>query len=160
MSRATFRERLKALLTLGESPQKLKVAFAVGVFIAFSPLVGIHTVLGVMVTWLFRFNPVAVMVGVFVNNPWTMLPIYGGGLWLGTLLWPPAAGLPAIQFDSLTFVDFLVQFKPYLVPFVLGCTLAGLVAALIGYGVMHMLIAAYRKASARAKAGQVEPGPP
>ena len=146
---ATFRERLKALLTLGESPGKLKLAFAVGVFIAFSPLVGVHAVLGVLVTWAFRFNPVAVMVGVFINNPWTMVPIYGGGLWLGTMLWPPAAGLPAIQFDDLTFVDFLVQFKPYLVPFVLGCTLAGTVAALAGYGVMHLLIKGYRKASAR-----------
>ena len=153
MTKATFRERLKALLTLGESPQKLKLAFAVGVFIAFSPLVGIHTVLGVAITWLFRFNPVAVMVGVFINNPWTMVPIYGGGLWLGLQLWPPAADLPGIHFEGLTFIDFLVQLKPYLIPFVLGCTLTGLVAALIGYGVMHMLISAYRTASARAKAG-------
>jgi uncharacterized protein len=152
MTRATFRERLKALLTLGESPQKLKLAFAVGVFIAFSPLVGIHTVLGVAVTWAFRFNPVAVMLGVFVNNPWTMAPIYLGGLWVGTMLWPPAAGLPPIHLEGLTFVDFLVQFKPYLVPFVLGCTLAGLVASAVGYGLMHLLISAYRKASGRAKA--------
>jgi uncharacterized protein (DUF2062 family) len=113
--------------------------------------VGIHTVLAVAITWMFRFNPVAVMAGVFINNPWTMLPIYGGGYWLGTLLWPPAAGLPALQFDDVTFVDFLVQFKPYLVPFFLGCTLAGLVASAAGYGIMHLLIAAYRKASPRAK---------
>jgi len=145
MTRATFRERLKALLTLGESPQKLKLAFAVGVFIAFSPLVGIHTVLAV-----------AVMVGVFINNPWTFVPIYGGGLWLGLVLWPPAAALPGIHFEGVTFVDFLVQLKPYLVPFVLGCTLAGLVAAVAGYGLMHLLISAYRKASGRAKAGQAE----
>lgn len=156
MSRSTLRQRIRALLTLGESPRKLKLAFATGVFIAFCPLVGLHTVLAVAVTWLFRFNPVAVMVGAFINNPWTFVPIYGGGLWLGLLLWPPATDLPRISFVGISFVDFLTQLRPYLVPFVLGNTVMGLVASLLGYWVMHMLILGYRRA-AHAKAA--EPGP-
>jgi uncharacterized protein (DUF2062 family) len=145
---ASFRERLKALLTLGESPRKLKLAFAIGVFIAFCPLVGLHTLLAVVVTWMFRFNPVAVMVGAFINNPWTMLPIYGAGLWLGLRIWPPPVALPGISFVDISILDFLTQFRPYLVPFVLGNTLVAVVASVAAYGVMHLLISAYRKAAA------------
>lgn len=148
MKGASFRERLKALLTLGESPRKLKLAFATGVFIAFCPLVGLHTVLAVIVTWMFRFNPVAVMVGAFINNPWTFVPIYGAGLWLGLALWPPTVELPGISFVGISFFDFMTQFRPYLVPFVLGNTLAALVASVLAYGLMHVLIKAYRRAAA------------
>jgi uncharacterized protein (DUF2062 family) len=153
MSRSTLRERIRALLTLGESPRKLKFAFATGVFIAFCPLVGLHTILAVAVTWAFRFNPVAVMVGAFINNPWTFVPIYGGGLWLGLQLWPPTTELPRISFVGISFVDFLTQLRPYLIPFVLGTTFAALVASVLAYWVMHMLILGYRKA-ARVKAGE------
>jgi uncharacterized protein (DUF2062 family) len=152
MSGSSLRQRLKALLTLGESPRKLKLAFAVGVFIAFCPLVGLHTLLAVAVTWLFRFNPVAVMVGAFLNNPWTFVPIYGGGLWLGLVLWPPATELPRISFVGISFVDFFVQLRPYLVPFVVGTSAAGLMAAVVAYWVMHLLIAAYRRTRVKATA--------
>ena len=141
---ATFREKVRTLLTMGESPHKLGLAFAVGVFIAFSPLIGAHTAMAAVSVWAFRFNPIAIFMGAFINNPWTFVPIYAACLWLGMRLSPGGGALPPISMEGLTFSGFLVQFKPYLMPFVVGTTVVGVVAAVAGYLAMVALIKAYR----------------
>ena len=75
-------------LLLGErTPKKLAIACALGIFVAFSPLIGFHWLLTIILAWLFRVN-VAVMYAAahVVNNPLTMVPLYLGdyavGLWI------------------------------------------------------------------------------
>ena len=70
-SSRSFRALLRQVLHLRESPQRTAAAFALGVFIAFSPAYGLHTVMVVLCTWLFGLNFVALMAGAFLNNPWT-----------------------------------------------------------------------------------------
>ncbi|MBI5137883.1 MAG: DUF2062 domain-containing protein [Nitrospirae bacterium] len=146
---ASVREKLRAVLTLGETPHQLGVAFGVGVFIALSPLIGLHIVLAAASAWAFRLNPVALFVGVLVNNPWTMVPLYAACLWLGTAIWPTDAVWSDIAWQGLTLVDFLSQFRPYLMPFVVGTTVAGAACGLLGYVVMKAVVTAYRRQRGR-----------
>ena len=67
----SFRSLLKEVLHLRESPQRTALAFAIGVFIGFSPAYGLHTVMVLFCTWAFGLNFLALMVGAFLNNPWT-----------------------------------------------------------------------------------------
>ncbi|MFQ5508683.1 MAG: DUF2062 domain-containing protein [Leptospirillia bacterium] len=147
---SNFREKLRSILSMGEDPHKLAMAFAIGVFIAFSPLIGIHTLLALGVVWLFRYNPVATLAGAFVNNPWTFVPIYAGCLWLGMLIWPVPEDLPKLAFSGLGMGDFVGQFHPYLMPFVVGTTVAGLVAAVAGYWVMLSLVKTFQRSRKKA----------
>src|SRR5690349_2078083 len=55
----SFRALLRQVLHLQESPQRTALAFAIGVFIAFSPAYGLHTAMVVVCTWLFGLNFVA-----------------------------------------------------------------------------------------------------
>ncbi len=142
---ATLREKLKAMMTAHESPHDIALAFAVGIFIAFSPLIGLHTVMSVGAIWGFRMNPVAVFAGSLLTNPWTFVPIYGPCLWLGLMLWPVAEGLPPISWEGITLTMFFTQFKPYLMPFVVGCMVASVVASIASYVLMKWLIVTYRK---------------
>ena len=142
---ATLREKLKAMVTAHESPHDIALAFAVGIFIAFSPLIGLHTAMAAGVVWGFRMNPIAVFAGAFVNNPWTFVPIFGPCLWVGMMLWQPDAGLPPISLEGVTLATFFTQFKPYLMPFVVGSTVVSVVASIASYVVMKGLIATYRK---------------
>lgn len=141
---ATLRERLRALLTQGGDPHHLALAFAVGVAIAFSPFIGAHTLLAVVVVWIFRLNPMAVFVGAFITNPWTFVPLYAGCLWVGVILWNPEADLPALAFSGLSMGDFMGQFQPYLMPFLIGTTVCSVVGAAVGYWGLRALIAGYR----------------
>ena len=69
---ASFRR----LLSLDDPPERTALAFSIGVFIAFSPFLGLHTVLATFVAFAFRFNKVAVYSGTFINNPFlTLVPI-------------------------------------------------------------------------------------
>ena len=42
----------------------------------FSPLLGLHTILGVIAAFLLSLNRVAVLLGVYSNLPWFLAPYY------------------------------------------------------------------------------------
>ena len=71
-----FRTAFRRLLALDDPPERTALAFAIGVFIAFTPLLGLHTILATLIAFLFRFNKIAIYTGTFVNNPFlTLVPI-------------------------------------------------------------------------------------
>jgi uncharacterized protein (DUF2062 family) len=135
-----FKEKIKELLRLNDSPRKIALAFAVGVFIAFSPALGFHTIMVLLSAWLFRLNPVALFAGAFVNNPWTFAPLYGLCLWFGIYLYGGATVLPQVSWEHLTFLRFIENLKPYVGPFFLGTTIIGLIFAFISYFLSFLLI--------------------
>ena len=67
MLRSTFRR----LLALDDPPERTALAFSIGVFIAFSPFLGLHTILATTIAFLFRFNKVAIYSGNFYQQPFS-----------------------------------------------------------------------------------------
>jgi uncharacterized protein len=72
---ARARHWLDRLLHTHDTPRRTAAAFAVGVFFGFSPFLGLHTILGLVVAFAFGLNRVAVLLGVYVNLPW-IVPAY------------------------------------------------------------------------------------
>lgn len=79
-------------LLLGErTPRKLAIACALGIFVAFSPLIGLHWLLTIILAWIFSVNVAVIYAAAHVvNNPLTMVPLYLGdyavGLWVSDKL--------------------------------------------------------------------------
>ncbi len=74
----------KNLLHAETSVCTLARSTCLGIFIAFSPFVGLHTLMAVGLAWLLSFNiTVTLMVSCLINNPWTMVPVYGCGYLFG-----------------------------------------------------------------------------
>ena len=69
MLRSTFRR----LLALDDPPERTALAFSIGVFIAFSPFLGLHTLMATAIAFLFKFNKIAIYSGTFINNPFLTL---------------------------------------------------------------------------------------
>ena len=91
MLRAAFRR----LLALDDPPERTALAFSVGVFIAFSPFLGLHTLLATVLAFAFRFNKVAIYAGTFVNNPFlTLVPLVALSYALGALVMGRPVELP------------------------------------------------------------------
>src|SRR6476660_4137490 len=63
------------LLHTHDTPTRTALAYAVGVFFGFSPFLGLHTILGLVIAFAFNLNRVAVLLGVYSNLPW-ILPAY------------------------------------------------------------------------------------
>jgi uncharacterized protein len=168
MNLSKLKERVHHLLHLDdESPHGLAKAFAVGVFIAFTPFLGTHTALALFFAWLFRLNKLAAFTGTFVNNPWTIALVYIGPTWLAVMLMRHAGiDVPPLHYNALhaQFLEtmeryklwqpafwrhFLREFKPYIHAFLLGTTIAGVVTALAAYFIALFGIKYYRKERAR-----------
>ncbi len=132
-----FRDRLREILTIKDSPHRLAVAFAVGVFIGMSPLLGLHTVLGIIFAWAFNLNRIVTITGVFVTNPWTIVPIYTFSTWVGAKCLGTSQVIPKIDWTNITFINFISKFEFLLVPFVLGTIIVGLVSAVAGYVLIY-----------------------
>ncbi|TSA02358.1 MAG: DUF2062 domain-containing protein [Nitrospiraceae bacterium] len=143
-----IKEKLRQILHLGDSPQRTAMAFAVGVLIAFSPTYGIHTASAFLFAWAFRLNFLALMAGNLINNPWTFLPIVAGSMWVGLLL-DPVGAPPTIDWSDFTIRMLWDQFHPYVIPFILGHVLLGVVAAAAGYFIMYHAILKFRERHAK-----------
>jgi hypothetical protein len=122
----------------------MAIAFAIGVFIGMSPLLGIHTILGLLAAWVFRLNRLITIVGVYVTNPWTIVPIYSFGTWIGAKIIGMDNLIPAIDWSHITFVGFFKEFRPLLLPFLIGNTAIGIVSAVVSYILIYKAARNYR----------------
>ena len=151
-----FRSLLKQVLHLRESPQRTALAFAIGVFIAFSPTYGLHTVMVLFCTWALGLNFLALMAGNIVNNPWTMVPILGATYWVGALLLGRSDG-PSFDWQDLRFSAIYEQVMPYAAPFFLGGFVLSLLGAVLAYPLAYYFVSKHRQSHPPA---QTEPLPP
>ena len=59
------------ILRIRSSDYSLSAGFAAGVAVSFTPLIGLHFLLGIALAWLIRGNMIMSMIGTTVGNPWT-----------------------------------------------------------------------------------------
>ena len=150
-----FRSTFRRLLALDDPPERTALAFSLGVFIAFSPFLGLHTILATLIAFLFRFNKVAVYTGTFINNPFlTLVPIiivsYAlGALILGRPLRIPAAGVELLRHPHLLTASYYHKlFREswdIVWPFSIGGMILSVVCSLIAYPVTSSLLRARKR---------------
>jgi uncharacterized protein (DUF2062 family) len=94
---------------------------------------------------MFRLSKLVVFAGAMLNNPWTMVPMYGFCLWFGVVITGTETTVPNIAWKELTFRNAYTSLAPYLWPFVAGTVVAGLIATAIAYVVIYWAVVRYRK---------------
>jgi uncharacterized protein (DUF2062 family) len=132
-----FRDRIKDVVRLRESPHRIALAFSTGVFVGMSPLLGLHTLLGVSAAWLFRLNTFAIIAGVHILNLWTIVPLYSFSIWVGAKCLGIKQIIPKIDWSNNTFNSLLNSFEHLIIPFIFGTFLVSLVSAVISYIVIY-----------------------
>lgn len=155
LTRAVAQRWLEALLHTHDTPRRTAAAFAVGILYGFSPLVGLHTVLGLITAFAFNLNRVAVVVGVYVNLPWFMAPYYT--VTTMAAAWALGVDIPSDFAQKLAGALELSLFgrafwqrvgslvSPLVWPFALGSTFGALILAGISYNLAWPAIEAGRK---------------
>ena len=156
VSLSQIRAHLVRLLHLKESPQRTALAFAVGVFIAFSPTYGLHTLSALFCAWAFRLNVVALMAGTLITNPWTLVPVLGATLWTGVQL-TGLPDVPSANWSDLGIMAFYEQIRPYAAPFFLGGFVLSAIGAAVSYPVAYLVISTHRGRRAHDGTEQLPP---
>jgi Uncharacterized protein conserved in bacteria (DUF2062). len=131
-------------LVLKERSAKiLALSLCMGIYIAFCPFVGFHTIMVFAFSWIFSLNfAVTLAASVFINNPWTMVPIYSidyfFGHWVFKLFninplsfnpgWMDSFNNIAFEYTGVSGISFWA--------FMLGGNLLGVLISVILYPVV------------------------
>ena len=148
LTRGLVRRWLDVLLHIQDSPERTAAAFALGVFFGFSPFLGLHTLLAIVVAFLLNMNRVAVLMGVYSNLPWFLAPYYAIATMVGSELTgkrpPPDFRLQLGRLFELSLFqeDFwrrlIIVMRPLLWPYTVGSMLCAMMLATAAY---HLALA-------------------
>jgi len=150
---ANLRCRLDLLSRAEHDPGRTAAALALGVFLSFSPFLGLQILIGMGAAFLLRLSRVAVLLGLCANLPWIMVPWYA----LTTVAAAAILGGPAdvdIRARMTEMLDMPLYHSAFwgrtselaaafLWPFVVGPTCGALVLGAVTY------VLAYRFLSRR-----------
>ncbi len=154
------------LRRLPDPAHKISRGIAVGVFVSFTPLFGMHFVIAFMLAWAFRGNILAAILATFFGNPLTFPFIAAISMETGSwLLGQPGVPLPfvlhafsdaslelwrnfmAIFTPDIAHWEGLDQFwKRVFLPYLVGGLPPGLAMGTAAYFMSNPLLAAYQKA--------------
>ena len=149
---------------LPDTPHKIAIGIATGVFCSFTPFFGLHFFLAAFVAYIFKGNIVAALFGTFFGNPVTWPFIASFSVKLGQII----LGHPVTNFE--TFLEHFVEasdatiqgvkslfgygesdwallysfFRELFLPYFIGGFVLGLIAALFTYFVFRPIIYAYK----------------
>jgi hypothetical protein len=94
-----LKDLVRKLLHIQDTPERTALAYAVGIFLGFSPFLGVHSLVALAIAFLFGLNRVAILLGVWTNGPWWIVPFYMVATWVGmcvTGFWMDWANLKEI----------------------------------------------------------------
>ena len=150
-----FRSTFRRLLAIDDPPERTALAFSIGIFIAFSPFLGLHTITATLVAFIFKFNKIAIYAGTFINNPFlTLVPIivvsYGvGAFLLGRPLGIPSEGVELLKDPAIFSSDYyrkvFVQSWYIVYPFAIGGMVLSVVCSVVAYPLTLRALRAYRR---------------
>lgn len=142
-----FLDRLRGLLQVQDTPHRIALAFALGVFMGISPLLGLHTIGAFFIAWLLGLNRLVAIVGVYITNPWTIVPIYTFCTWVGAKMVGTTQILPVIDWNDLSFFGMIRELKHLIIPFLVGSTFVGCIVSFMSYFIIRWAVIKYKDAS-------------
>jgi len=132
-------------LKIRGTPREISLGFALGLFIGFSPTMGIQIVLGVFIASLLKWSKITTAIGVQVTNPITAPFVYTFTYFVGSKI----MGLdkPFILMDmSLDSLLTIIRQAPIIfAAMTIGGVLVGLPTAVIGYFLVYRIMNRYQE---------------
>jgi uncharacterized protein (DUF2062 family) len=84
--RRAFKARFLEMLGRDDPPELVAASFALGVAISFTPLLGLHWVIALLLAIVLKLNKVDVLLGTLVVNPLTIGPVSAVAIPLGRII--------------------------------------------------------------------------
>lgn len=119
------------------SDYSLAAGFAVGVAMSFTPFIGLHVLLTVLVASWVKGNIIMAIIGTIIGNPWTFPLIWVFIYWVGVqILGTGASSDVDVSAFSLNYL--LESPGIVLVSMMLGGAVAGLIIGTIVFGLAYV----------------------
>lgn len=141
------------LSRLRATPYAIAIGAASGVFVSFTPFMGLHFILGGVIAWIFRGSIIASALGTFVGNPLTFPFIWFGAYEFGSWILGSEATKTHIDLSQGILHSSLDKL---ILPMTVGGVPMGLVASAITFFIVRKLVEAYQEKRRR---DDIEPDP-
>lgn len=133
---------LRMLRHSHNSPHEIAMGISVGLFIGLGPTFGFQLIPTLFFCYFFKFNKVSGTVGVFITNPFTVIPIYLFNYWLGSLFFSNDINASEILreatqkehekfFEKIKYIYQII--KRLGLSFLLGCFITSSFCSFVGY---------------------------
>ncbi len=137
------------------STLSIAVGAAWGIAVSFSPFLGLHLLVGMMLAYLTRGNLLACLFGTFVGNPWTFPLFFYLNYRLGSFILiemgreVKSIGGTMAEFVTLFLADPAALIGALFAPIVVGSLILGTIAWFAGFGATYWAVAGWRAHRAR-----------
>ena len=146
----TLKDRIKRL---NGDPHYVAMGMAIGVFVALTPTIPFHTVLGVLLAILLKGSKPAAVIGVWVSNPVTIPIFYLASYKVGAYIL--GHKIPFDQkYDSI--LELAKIGLDATIAMLLGGILIGIPPAILAYFFTKRIVTKYRKKRAKKKASALK----
>lgn len=142
----TFRYLGKRILRIRATPYALSAGFAMGIFAAFSPALGLHILIALALAWGIGGNLIAAAFGTAAANPLTFPVMIASEFKVGQLVFGGANELPVslhVIGAKLSHFDFAGIWGPVIKPLLAGSFVLGAVFAAFAYVLVYYAAAAF-----------------
>ena len=133
-----------------KSPRDVSLCMSLGLFIAFSPFIGLHNMMALGCAWLLNLSAPLLLLISHINNPWTMIPIYYSdyfvGKWFVHLFGLNIIGWTPCWLEGCgSYVKALLGLEICLITFLLGGILIAIAVGLFSYLGTHWYMTKYKQ---------------
>lgn len=131
----SWRYAQKRILRIRATPHAIAIGVAAGVFSAFNPFLGIHTLIALAIAWALSGNLIAAAISTWVGNPATYPFIWAGTWELGSLMLGAPLGPDAASHGGhgMSMWRIAELWEPLLKPMLIGSIPTGIGFAVIAY---------------------------
>ena len=129
------------LMRLRHHPHQVALGVAIGVFVSFSPFIGLHGPISVVLALSLRGSLLAAFMAQGVGNPVTFPVIWFASWKMGS--WVTGLRVPEVDLASLSWAwvgNHWYDLAWFLVPFTLGGLILGGVIGAISYVFVHQMM--------------------
>ena len=146
-----YQKIIKKLLAIKGNPKSIAKGFATGVAMSFTPFVGFHILLSLIITTLTKQNKIASTLGTIAGNPWTFPFIWYLTLHLGIIILDENINIASIDFKiffsklyhaviSLDFDLFISDILPIFIPMLIGSIPCYIVVWIVVYHLIYKVL--------------------
>jgi len=145
--RRPFRYFGMRVLRLAASPHAVAAGLAAGVVSSWTPFIGFHVILAIVIAYLTAGNLLAAALGTALANPLTVPFIWAITWEIGTLMLggTPGGGKHIDLHDLFERLDIWQLWGPVLKPMVIGALPPAAISGLLIYGVTYYLVRGFQK---------------
>jgi uncharacterized protein (DUF2062 family) len=137
----------KRILRLSDTPHAVAIGFAAGLFVAWSPLFGLHYFLAVALAFVLRGNVLASVLSTTIGNPLTVPAMWVADFKLGEhILGVHHIRRLAVQLPETLARHSIDTILPIIKPMLIGWAVLGGSTAIISYFVVRAAVQAYQQA--------------